>query len=40
MIRFGAFELDTHADELRKGSTRLKVPDQSISTMGDSFHGR
>jgi DNA-binding winged helix-turn-helix (wHTH) protein len=30
MIRFGPFELDTRSDELRKGASRVKVPDQSI----------
>lgn len=32
-VRFGVFELDRRARELRKGSTRLKVPDQSIAVL-------
>jgi Tol biopolymer transport system component/DNA-binding winged helix-turn-helix (wHTH) protein len=32
-IRFGPFELDVRSGELRKGPTRLKVPDQSIQVL-------
>jgi DNA-binding winged helix-turn-helix (wHTH) protein len=32
-IRFGPFELDVRSGELRQGSTRLKVPDQSIEIL-------
>ena len=32
-VRFGPFELDVRSAELRKGSTRLKVPDQSIEIL-------
>lgn len=32
-VRFGAFELDLRSGELRKGPTRLKVPDQSIEIL-------
>lgn len=32
-VRFGAFELDLRSNELRKGPTRLKVPDQSIEIL-------
>jgi DNA-binding winged helix-turn-helix (wHTH) protein/TolB-like protein/tetratricopeptide (TPR) repeat protein len=32
-VRFGPFELDVRARELRKGPTRLKVPDQSIAVL-------
>jgi DNA-binding winged helix-turn-helix (wHTH) protein len=32
-IRFGPFELDPSTGELRKGPTRLKVPDQSIEIL-------
>ena len=33
VIRFGPFALDVRAGELRKGPTRLKVPDQSIEIL-------
>lgn len=32
-VRFGVFELDLRSGELRKGPTRLKVPDQSIEIL-------
>jgi len=32
-VRFGPFTLDVRAGELRKGATRLKVPDQSIEIL-------
>lgn len=32
-VRFGAFELDVRSDELRKGPSRLKVPDKSIEIL-------
>ena len=32
-VSFGPFELDVRSGELRKGSTRLKVPDQSIEIL-------
>lgn len=32
-VQFGPFELDVHTGELRKGSTRLKVPIQSIEIL-------
>lgn len=32
-VRFGAFELDLRSNELRKGPTCLKVPDQSIEIL-------
>jgi Tol biopolymer transport system component/DNA-binding winged helix-turn-helix (wHTH) protein len=32
-VRFGPFEFDVRSGELRKGSTRLKVPDQSIEIL-------
>jgi eukaryotic-like serine/threonine-protein kinase len=32
-VRFGAFELDVRAGELRKGPSRLKVPDKSIEIL-------
>lgn len=32
-LRFGPFELDLRTKELRKGSARLKVPDQSIQIL-------
>ena len=32
-VNFGPFELDVRSGELRKGSTRLKVPDQSIEIL-------
>ena len=32
-FRFGAFVLDVRTGELRKGSTRLRVPDQSIEVL-------
>jgi Tol biopolymer transport system component/DNA-binding winged helix-turn-helix (wHTH) protein len=32
-IRFGPYELDVRSGELRKGPTRLKVPDQSIAIL-------
>jgi DNA-binding winged helix-turn-helix (wHTH) protein len=33
VIRFGPFALDVRVRELRKGPTRLKVPDQSIEIL-------
>jgi Tol biopolymer transport system component/DNA-binding winged helix-turn-helix (wHTH) protein len=33
VIRFGPFTLDVRSGELRNGSTRLKVPDQSIAVL-------
>ena len=33
VIRFGPFTLDGRSGELRNGSTRLKVPDQSIAVL-------
>jgi Tol biopolymer transport system component/DNA-binding winged helix-turn-helix (wHTH) protein len=33
MTRFGPFTLDAESGELRKGTTRLKVPDQSIEVL-------
>jgi hypothetical protein len=32
-VNFGPFELDVRSGELRKGATRLKVPDQSIEIL-------
>jgi Tol biopolymer transport system component/DNA-binding winged helix-turn-helix (wHTH) protein len=32
-FRFGAFVLDVRTGELRKGSTRLRIPDQSIEVL-------
>ncbi len=32
-IRFGAFEFNTSSMELRKGRTRLRVPDQSLAIL-------
>jgi len=32
-VRFGAFTLDLRSGELRKGPTRLKVPDQSLEIL-------
>lgn len=32
-VNFGPFELDVRSGELRKGGTRLKVPDQSIEIL-------
>jgi Tol biopolymer transport system component/DNA-binding winged helix-turn-helix (wHTH) protein len=32
-IRFGPFELDVRTGELRKGGTRLRVPDQSVQIL-------
>lgn len=32
-VRFGPFELDLRSGELKKGPTRLKVPDQSIEIL-------
>ena len=32
-VRFGPFTLDLRSGELHKGSTRLKVPDQSIEIL-------
>jgi DNA-binding winged helix-turn-helix (wHTH) protein len=33
MIRFGAFELDLHAAELRKAGVRLSLPPQSLEVL-------
>jgi Tol biopolymer transport system component/DNA-binding winged helix-turn-helix (wHTH) protein len=33
VLRFGPFMLDPRSGELRKGDTRLKVPDQSIAVL-------
>jgi Tol biopolymer transport system component/DNA-binding winged helix-turn-helix (wHTH) protein len=33
VIRFGPFTLDGRAGELRKGPTRLKIPDQSVAIL-------
>jgi Tol biopolymer transport system component/DNA-binding winged helix-turn-helix (wHTH) protein len=33
MVRFGGFEFDLSAQELRKGRTRLRVPDQSLAIL-------
>jgi serine/threonine protein kinase len=33
MVRFGAFAFDLSARELRKGGTRLRVPDQSLAIL-------
>lgn len=33
VVRFGAFEFDTSLRELRKGKTRLRVPDQSLAVL-------
>jgi Tol biopolymer transport system component/DNA-binding winged helix-turn-helix (wHTH) protein len=33
VVRFGAFTFDGHSSELRKGETRLKVPDQSLQIL-------
>ena len=32
-VRFGPFELDIRSGELKKGPSRLKVPDQSIEVL-------
>jgi Tol biopolymer transport system component/DNA-binding winged helix-turn-helix (wHTH) protein len=34
VVRFGAFTFDGDSSELRKGETRLKVPDQSLQILG------
>ncbi|WP_321477705.1 protein kinase [uncultured Paludibaculum sp.] len=33
VVRFGAFEFDTTLGELRKGKTRIRVPDQSLAVL-------
>lgn len=33
VVRFGAFEFDPSLRELRKGKTRLRVPDQSLAVL-------
>ena len=33
MVRFGPFEFDFPTRELRKGGTRLRVPDQSLEIL-------
>src|SRR5665811_1189929 len=33
VARFGAFEFDRSSRELRKGGTRLRVPDQSLAIL-------
>ena len=33
VMRFGPFTVDGQSGELHKGSTRLKVPDQSIAVL-------
>jgi DNA-binding winged helix-turn-helix (wHTH) protein len=33
VIRFGSFELDPRSGELRNGTRRLRVPDQSIEIL-------
>jgi cholera toxin transcriptional activator len=33
VIRFGVFELDLHAGELRKAGVRLRLPAQSIEVL-------
>ena len=37
-VKFGPFELDLRSSELRKGPTRLKVPDQSIEILKALLH--
>jgi hypothetical protein len=33
MVRFEGFEFDPSSRELRKGRTRLRVPDQSLASL-------
>src|SRR5450759_5490856 len=33
VVRFGGFEFDLSSRELRKGRTRLRVPDQSLAIL-------
>jgi DNA-binding winged helix-turn-helix (wHTH) protein len=33
VVRFGGFEFDLSSRELRKGGTRLRVPDQSLAIL-------
>ena len=37
-VKFGPFERDLRSSELRKGPTRLKVPDQSIEILKALVH--